>query len=452
MKTKNKLIALVQIAVVLCSMFLVAIPAIAADQTAEKVSANTITTASEDDYVLEIYGNANEDDTIDMGDVVYTKLAIFGKKPKTELCDAKYDGRINVLDVIQTKLIILGKEKEITVVDVRGEAVTVKKPVRSIVVLTDSTADAIRVLGAEDKVVGIGSGLANENILLPVMSKLPTVGSNPPDYEAILDLKPDIILAGNGKLEEKLNPWVTVVSFDFYKPEKMAKQIMELGYILDNEDKAKEFSDFYLSVLNKVKERTEELSEDKKPRVFYCAYPGQAGYRYYAITPKKYLGPLCTLAGGNNIAADLPANMVDPEWVLVENPDIIVAHEGSGLPSGYDTDDITGSKKSIEQMVNEPGWEHIKAVEDGKVYIETSDIDCGPQLFIVIAYMAKWFYPDLFEDLDPEAIHREYLTRFQRIDYDLDEHGIFVYPPIIKGEGKLAGIPDRYYDSIVGQQ
>ena len=450
MKTKNKMFALVEIVIVLCSLFLVAIPAIAADQTTQKASANEVTTASEDDYILGIYGNANEDDTIDMGDVVYTKLAIFGKKPKTELCDAKYDGRINVLDVIQTKLIILGKEKEITFVDVRGKAVTVKKPVRRIVVLSDSTADAIRVLGAEDRVVGIGSGLASETILLPVMSKLPTVGGSPPDYEAILDLKPDIILpsgAGSEELEEKLNPWVTVVRFDFYGPEIMTKQIMELGYILDNEDKAKEFSDFYLSVLNKVKERTEELSEDKKPRVFYCAYPGQAGYRYYAITPKKYLGPLCTLAGGNNIAADLPANMVDPEWVLVENPDIIVAHEGSGLPSGYDTDDITGSKKSIEQMVNEPGWDHIKAVEDGKVYIETSDIDCGPQLFIVIAYMAKVFYPYLFEDLDPEAIHQEYLTRFQRIDYDLDEHGIFFYPPI-EINGGLAGIPDRYKGQI----
>jgi iron complex transport system substrate-binding protein len=67
----------------------------------QKVSATEVTTASEDDFVLGIYGNANEDDTIDMGDVVYTKLAIFGKKPKTELCDAKYDGRINVLDVIE---------------------------------------------------------------------------------------------------------------------------------------------------------------------------------------------------------------------------------------------------------------------------------------------------------------------------------------------------------------
>jgi hypothetical protein len=99
MKTKTKMIALVEIAVVLCSVFLVALPAIATENTQE-LKANTITTASEDDYVLGVYGNANEDDTIDMGDVVYTKLAIFGKKPKTELCDAKYDGRINVLDVI----------------------------------------------------------------------------------------------------------------------------------------------------------------------------------------------------------------------------------------------------------------------------------------------------------------------------------------------------------------
>ena len=450
------MLAVVEIAIVLCSVFLVAFPGIAAqeqNQEMQKASASTITTASEDDYVLGIYGNANEDDTIDMGDVVYTKLAIFGKKPKTELCDAKYDGRINVLDVIQTKLIILGKEKELTFIDFRGEAVTVKKPVMTMVVFSDSTADVIRVLEAEDKVVGIGSGLAKEKILLPMMSKLPTVGGSPPDYEAILDLKPDIILPvgkGNEVLEEKLEPYVTVVRFDFYRHEIMTKQIMELGYILDKEDKAKEFSDFHSSILNKVKERTEELSEDKKPRVLHCTYPG-----LQAIIPKKYIGSLCTLAGGNNIAADLPAEglvvKVDPEWILVQNPDIVIVKEFSGLPSGYGIDDINGAKKKIEQIMNEPGWDHITAVRDRKVYIEVSDIDCGPQSFITIAYMAKWFYPELFDDLDPEEIHQEYIDRFQRIDYDLDEHGVFVYPPIIKGEGKLAGIPDRYYDSIVGQ-
>ena len=65
-------------------------------------------------FTLQIYGNANEDDTIDMRDVTYIKLVIFGKKPETALCDANYDGRISMLDVVQTKLIIVGKEGEIT--------------------------------------------------------------------------------------------------------------------------------------------------------------------------------------------------------------------------------------------------------------------------------------------------------------------------------------------------
>jgi hypothetical protein len=106
MKTKNKMLAVVEIAIVLCSVFLVAMPAIAADQnqTMQKVSASasTITTASEDDYVLGVYGNANEDDTIDMRDLTYVKLIFFGKKPETELADAKYDGKINPLDFIQS--------------------------------------------------------------------------------------------------------------------------------------------------------------------------------------------------------------------------------------------------------------------------------------------------------------------------------------------------------------
>jgi iron complex transport system substrate-binding protein len=41
--------------------------------------------------------------------------------------------------------------------------------------------------------------------------------------------------------------------------------------------------------------------------------------------------------------------------------------------------------------------------------------------------MATWFYPDLFPDLDPRAVHQQYLSEFQRLDYDLDEHGMFVY-------------------------
>ena len=58
------------------------------------------------------------------------------------------------------------------------------------------------------------------------------------------------------------------------------------------------------------------------------------------------------------------------------------------------------------------------------------------------AYMAKLFHPGLFEDLDPEALHQEYLN-MQGLDYDLNLHGVFLYPPLESKNG-LMGIPDRY--------
>jgi hypothetical protein len=35
-----------------------------------------------------------------------------------------------------------------------------------------------------------------------------------------------------------------------------------------------------------------------------------------------------------------------------------------------------------------------------------------------------------FKDLDLKAIHQEYLTRFLELDYNLDDHGVFVYPEV----------------------
>ncbi|RLG32478.1 hypothetical protein DRN97_07275, partial [Methanosarcinales archaeon] len=100
MKTKNKTLALLEIAVVLYLLFLVALPAIAAEQTTHEVGAIT-TTASGDDYVLGIYGNANEDGTIDMRDFTYTARIILWLEDETDLADANYDGEVNVLDMTQ---------------------------------------------------------------------------------------------------------------------------------------------------------------------------------------------------------------------------------------------------------------------------------------------------------------------------------------------------------------
>ena len=85
----------------------------------------SITPAAASDYTLGIFGNANEDETINMQDVTYTELIILEYRDKTQLADAKYDGRINMQDVTQIELIILGREKEITVLDSADRTVTI---------------------------------------------------------------------------------------------------------------------------------------------------------------------------------------------------------------------------------------------------------------------------------------------------------------------------------------
>jgi iron complex transport system substrate-binding protein len=440
MKTKNKTLALVEIAVVLCSVFLVAtLPAIAADT--QKASATEVTTASEDDYVLGIYGNANEDDTIDMGDVVYTKLAIFGKKPKTELCDAKYDRRINVLDVIQTKLIILGKEKEITIVDSVDRIVTVKKPIKRIIVINSGSGEMIQVLNAVDKVVGGSDSIAGHEIDLPELSKLPSVGFfTEPDCEVILSLNPDIILTyqhGGGleKLENKLPDSIKVIALDFYNSEKIKK----LGYILDKEEEAEEFIDWYESYVDNIKSRTEGLLDDERPKIYYGRY--FRGTIYATYTKHSYvLGDLIEIAGGRNIAADLGTEYgmgvvnVDPEWVIKQNPDIIVISVWSG--GGYNTDDPSEMIEGRDMVMNRPELASVTAVKKGRVYVINIDIWASPSNeFVSPSYYAKWFHPELFEDLSPRAVLQEYID-FRHLDYDLDKHGVFVYHPERHPDGK----------------
>jgi iron complex transport system substrate-binding protein len=422
MKKKNNMLALLGIVVVLCSMLLVALPA-------------TAIAAEQDDYVLGIYGNANEDDTIDMRDLTYVKLIFFGKKPETELADAKYDGKINPLDFIQIKLIIVGKEKELTLVDSADRIVTVKKPIERIVTISITSAELLRSFDAADKIVGVQTRINKDEVFFPELSKLPSVGGwFNPDIEAILSLEPDIVIdypSTSFKLEDKLKgTGITVIGVGCKEPEPMMEEIERLGYVLDRRNEAKELIDFYESYLNPIKEQVDKFSENEKPQV-YIEY----GSKYKSASSINKLHKLCMISGGINIAADLTDGsfpVVDPEWVVEQNPDVIIRYTWDAHSScGYDEDDSTEIINLRTEIMSRPELQHVNAVKDKRVYEITSEIASPPCIHVGNMYFAKWFHPDLFKDIDPKAAHQEYLTRFQRLDYDLDKHGVhgvFVYP------------------------
>jgi len=154
-----------------------------------------------------IYGNANEDDILDMRDVTYIKQLIFGKAPETTLTDANYDGKISMLDIGQTKLIIQGKEKELTLIDQADRTVTVPRPIKRIVSTSMDASRTIVQLGEADKLVGVPNGRFKrfETLIAGTaysqLKELPDIGLFfNPNIELIVSLKPDVIFGIVGSM------------------------------------------------------------------------------------------------------------------------------------------------------------------------------------------------------------------------------------------------------------
>ena len=216
----------------------------------------------------------------------------------------------------------------------------------------------------------------------------------------------------------------------------MQNNVMILGYLLDKRGEAEQFCDFYQEYIDEmIGGRLSEISESDKQRV-YLEHLGDN----MAMTIGSSGHEICLAAGGMNIATDLPdlpekqIVKVDPEWLIEENPDVIVkiVYCGKSGLCGYGGDDPQEMKQLREELMNRSGWEGMTAVTTDRVYMIDRDLFGSTANFVSITYLAKWLYPDLFEDLDPEAFHQEYLTEYQRLDYDLSEHGVFVYPSLVE--------------------
>ncbi|HJH31333.1 MAG TPA: hypothetical protein C5S50_03930 [Methanosarcinaceae archaeon] len=410
--------------------------------------------AAASDHTLGIFGNANEDNIINMEDVTYTVQVVMEYKNVTKLADAKYDGEINVLDVTQTELIIFGMEKNLTYLDIFGKAETVNKPIERLVNLGWNGIDTTRALGARDILVcACGDFRSKLSLSYPVISKLPDVVSSDPakcDIEMILSLKPDAVQtnleaiwasgeAGQEQkrlFKEKL-PDMPLISLNMREPDTLPENIRAYGYIIDREDEAYEFVDWFKGYFDLIESRTMKLSEEELQRVYF-------EYRRYQTkgSGDRY-SHWYMVGGGRNIADDIvgPDSPlyssvidVDPEWVAVQNPDYIFIHASSQLPAterGYETDDTSTVAALREELMNRPELANVNAVKNGRVFVVDENLLGGAgQTLMGTAYAAKLMHPDLFTDIDPQAIHQEYVDRFCYIDFNVSNHGVFVYPEL----------------------
>ncbi|PVX24431.1 MAG: hypothetical protein CW691_07625 [Candidatus Bathyarchaeum sp.] len=307
----------------------------------------------------------------------------------------------------------------VTVVDKTGAAVNVTLPVERIVAIAG--IEFICALGCEDALVGRAELTTDEQAILPSsVLDLPVVAetSFSVNLELILEQDPELVIASEGlddQIRAQLEDAGVAVFEESTTYPRRETFIQNLGLILDAEVEADAFIVYESYYEDIVKERVANLTESEKPTVYFEWY-----MPWYSTGDNGSYNEMISTAGGVNIAASESGEPVvlSAEYVADENPDMIVR-----MLTFYDGEDLASYQTLRNTLLNEPALNETTAVKTEQVYIikNTALVARRP---IGLLYLAKWFHPDLFDDIDPAAIHEDYVKTF----FGNDPSGVFVYP------------------------
>jgi iron complex transport system substrate-binding protein len=325
--------------------------------------------------------------------------------------------------------------QSITVVDDLGREVDIPFPVKRVVAFNRYNSEFFRAVGGIEVLVGLDKGALKHEKYWPGFDPENVVGSSgsteDPNYEKIVSLQPDVVVFARNsaweKAAEKLEPFgIPVVVITGWDVEKHIENINLVGQMLGKQERAEELNQFYLDHINLVTERLKDIPKKKiyleKVPAFHSPLEG-SGHHMMLVR-----------AGGENIFGHIKFSEqpqskgnvhefeIDPEQILLSDPEVIVKYikSGSYLPPTQDE-----LKATYEELVNRPGWDALQAVKNKRVYVISFFPAGGCSKMVGVTYVAKWLYPELFEDLDPDAVMREWLEKYQGVPYP----GDYYYSP-----------------------
>jgi iron complex transport system substrate-binding protein len=210
-----------------------------------------------------------------------------------------------------------------------------------------------------------------------------------------------------------------------------------LGKIFNQSDKAEEFLQWKQSIEKLLADRVAGIKEEEKKSVLALSAGFLNSNGGYRIFPSKSLGGkpgvgegyATILAGGKDAADDLEWNpaeasttiMVDEEYVLKRNPDVITLH-GTWL-GGYKTEDTKPFEEALDHIMKSTSVSKLKAGQNREIYFFYTNFVGSDKRYIGTLQLAKYLYPDRFQDIDPEKYAKEYYEKWLGVPYK----GIWTY-------------------------
>ena len=225
----------------------------------------------------------------------------------------------------------------------------------------------------------------------PEAQEKPKIGGfSTPNIEKVVALSPDLVLA-TARHEKEIIPalegkGLPIFTLDQKTVDEVLESITLVGEVTGKDETASRLVEGMQNRIKAVTDKTDNLLETEKPRVFYITWhdplrtPG-AETRH---------NELIKMAGGTNIARDLTGYAtISLEAIIEANPQVIIA--GVGMGSGEDL--------PLQYVKNEPRLRNMDACVNHRVY--SIDVDLcgrpGPRIVDALEKFAEFTHPGMFE-------------------------------------------------------
>jgi iron complex transport system substrate-binding protein len=279
-----------------------------------------------------------------------------------------------------------GTRVEIT--DRSGRALTINGPINRIVSTAPSNTEIITDLGMADKLIAIDRHSVN---VAGISAGLPLLDFFYPDAEVIISLEPDIIIAnGHNPTGSGEDPFQLLREAGIpvaYIP--MSKSIndiyLDIAFIagfLQAEQKGEE-------IINSMKAQIAEITQkaahiENKETVYFEI---SAAPEMMTFGKDSFINDMINIIGAHNIFAnDNWIASPGAESIIDRNPGVILTN-------------VNYIEDPIREIKSRPGFEHINAVINNRIYQIDTDSSVRPSTRIIPALrqMSRAVYPELYE-------------------------------------------------------
>ncbi len=255
--------------------------------------------------------------------------------------------------------------------DAVGKSVCLDKPARRIISLAPNITELLFAAGAGNAIVGVDG----HSDYPPAVSKIATIGGFPSiSIEALLALRPDLVVAWNGMNSPQLSEKIASLGIPIFHLNPatipgVAASLRTLGRLAGTNTVANQAADAFTSRYQKLRGT---YADRKKVTVFYEMWASPL----LTVGEPHLTSQLMAMCGGINIFSDLKKSVpaVDIESVLVRNPDVIITRDNFGKKT-----EQAKHWQSLNKL-DVVGRQHIFSLPDQLISLPTPRILDGAEL------------------------------------------------------------------------